>query len=602
MQLSAVAVAIMSLVLLGLYCAEDAQFFKVENHYVEIGIFAFELIIGAFLFYKSVRNFRIIPAALVAIQVGLVLWFEFAQGNSVRAEYSLFIDRFTLILTVIIGVVGGLIVAYAVPYMQDYHELDHPEVRDGRPVFFFLMFLFLSAMFGIVFSNNLNWLLFFWEITTLCSFLLIGYKKDQESTNNAFKALTFNMLGGIAFSLAVYYLAQTQETIELNKMLNLDRSLVLLPATLLGFAGLTKAAQLPFSTWLLGAMVAPTPVSALLHSSTMVKAGVYILIKIAPILQGTFVGFMFALIGMFTFLMASFLAISQRDAKKILAYSTIANLGLIVACGGIGTYESVWAGVLLIIFHALAKGLLFLCVGVAEHQLHSRDVEMMEGIIYHLPRIGWMLLIGMAGMFLAPFGMLISKWAVLKAFLDANILLAMILIFGSAATLFYWVKWMGKIIMVVHRDDVTTEHLHRREIAVLEILALLTIAMCGFFPLISSLLIEPYVVDVLKITGQTLFMSKGNITIMMIMLGLLLLFPCTLPDRARKKKMKTVDPFLCGANTDGGRQFRNSLGGVTAMEIKNYYLSNYFSERALLLPALAVGSVLTVVLFLGVLR
>jgi ech hydrogenase subunit A len=185
------------------------------------------------------------------------------------------------------------------------------------------------------------------------------------------------------------------------------------PAALLCFAGMTKSAQFPFSSWLLGAMVAPTPVSALLHSSTMVKAGVYLVLRMAPVITGSGVGLAVALIGSGTFLLTSIAAITANDAKKVLAYSTIANLGLIVLCGGIGTSAAIWAGVLLIIFHALAKCLLFLCVGIVEHKLHSRDIEAMSGLLLKLPRLGIMMLIGMAGMFLAPFGMLISKWAVL---------------------------------------------------------------------------------------------------------------------------------------------------------------------------------------------
>src|SRR5204863_7003783 len=115
--------------------------------------------------------------------------------------------------------------------------------------------------------------------------------------------------------------------------------------------------------------------------------------------------------------------------------STVANLGLIVLCGGIGTHAAVWAGVLLIIFHALAKCLLFLCVGVVEHRLHSRDIEAMSGLVKQMPRLAVMMLIGMAGMFLAPFGMLISKWAVLKAVVDASPPLSVLVAFGSAATL-----------------------------------------------------------------------------------------------------------------------------------------------------------------------
>ena len=151
-------------------------------------------------------------------------------------------------------------------------------------------------------------------------------------------------------------------------------------------------------------------------------------------------------------------AITTSDAKRVLAWSTVANLGLIVMCGGIGTYEAVWAGVLLIIFHAVAKCLLFLCVGVVEHRLHSRDIEAMCGLMLNMPRVAIMMLIGMAGMFLAPFGMLISKWAVLKAVVDAYPSLSVFIVFGSAATLFFWVKWMGKLLEVVRpREPAETD-------------------------------------------------------------------------------------------------------------------------------------------------
>ena len=125
-----------------------------------------------------------------------------------------------------------------------------------------------------------------------------------------------------------------------------DVALILIPAVLIGFAGITKAALMPFSSWLLGAMVAPTPVSALLHSSTMVKAGVYILVRFAPIFAGTFAGFSIGLVGGVTFLVASAIAISQNNAKLVLAYSTIANLGLIAACAGVGSHMLVWAAIL----------------------------------------------------------------------------------------------------------------------------------------------------------------------------------------------------------------------------------------------------------------
>ena len=144
-----------------------------------------------------------------------------------------------------------------------------------------------------------------------------------------------------------------------------------IPVVLLAMAGLTKSAQLPFSSWLLGAMVTPTPSSALLHSATMVKAGVYLLIRLAPAMAGNMTGMTVAFIGGFTFIAASMMAIAQNDGKKVLAFSTVSNLGLIVACAGIGAEETIWAAVLLMIFHSVSKSMLFQAVGSIENSLGS---------------------------------------------------------------------------------------------------------------------------------------------------------------------------------------------------------------------------------------
>jgi len=139
-------------------------------------------------------------------------------------------------------------------------------------------------MYGIMLSNDLVWIYFFWELTTLCSYLLIRYPDSPEAQTNALRALNLNLLGGVCFILAIVYLGVEFGATELTVILNLVGSAKLIvPATLLAIAGLTKSAQMPFSRWLLGAMVAPTPSSALLHSSTMVKAGVYLLIRISPL-------------------------------------------------------------------------------------------------------------------------------------------------------------------------------------------------------------------------------------------------------------------------------------------------------------------------------
>ena len=530
-------------------------------------------------------------------QVGLMTWFELAYGPKLVATHNLFVDKFSVVMALINGVVGGGICLYALGYMREYHETAHKEVADRRPLFFALLFVFMGAMFGIIFANNLLWFFLFWEITTLCSFLLIGYTQTEQARNNALRALVMNLAGGLAFAVGIVWFYKTSGSIELQTLITSKPAMALVPAALLCFAGITKSAQLPFSSWLLGAMVAPTPVSALLHSSTMVKAGVYLVLRLAPVVTGTTVGLMVALVGSLTFLVGSLAAITTSDAKKVLAWSTVANLGLIVLCGGIGTSAAVWAGVLLIIFHAVAKCLLFLCVGVVEHKLHSRDIEAMSGLILHMPRVAVMMLIGMAGMFLAPFGMLISKWAVLKAVVDAYPALSVFIVFGSSATLFFWVKWMGKLLEVVGPREPVANELGTGESVALYGLSAATFLACLFFPLISSGFIEPYVRGVY---GESASMSQGNIVIMTIMMVMVMLFPLSFINYGRG--VKIMDAYLGGANRQGSVRFLGSGNQEQHVTMHNYYLSSLFSEATLVRWGVIGASVLLAVMLAAALK
>jgi ech hydrogenase subunit A len=549
---------------------------SVNHHAISGLMLVAEVIMALYLVGVGIRARQPLMVALVVAQTGLMVWFETRYAGELEAVNNLFVDKLSVIMALINGVLGGGICLYALGYMRAYHEVEHPEVTDRRPVFFSLLFVFMGAMFGIIFANNLLWFYFFWEVTTLCSFLLIGYTRKPEAIRNSLQALTVNLAGGLAFALAIVLFHRVSGRIELSALTHSSSTLAMLPVVLLCFAGLTKSAQLPFSGWLLGAMVAPTPVSALLHSSTMVKAGVYLVLRLAPLLAGSAAGIMVVLIGGMTFLVGSFAAVSARDAKKVLAYSTIANLGLIVLCGGIGTAEAVWAGVLLIIFHAVAKCLLFLCVGVVEHQLHSRDIEAMSGLILQAPRIAVMMLIGMAGMFLAPFGMLISKWAVLKAVVDAYPLLSAFIVFGSSATLFFWVKWMGKLLETVHPRHSSEKELDPGQSVTLYGLALATFATCLLFPFISSTFIEPYVESVF---GQSVAMSHGNILIMTMMLLMVMLFPLSFLNCGRG--VKVMDAYLGGANQAGSVRFRGFMGQSREVCLHNYYLPGFFNESLL---------------------
>lgn len=566
-------------ILLLAFTGAEPQFFRLENSFIEHLMFVAEIGFGLLVLFLGLNSKRYFVMLLGAVMTVLTLLFEVFFPPLAHAERHLFVDPFSVMMALVIGIIGPLTINYGIGYMAEYHQ-HHLEVKDRRSFFSFLFYLFISAMFGLVFSNSLKWMLFFWEITTLCSFFLIGYRNDKDSQQSAFRALWMNVLGGIAFSVGIAYLASRTGILDLNRIILLKgSSSVMIPAVLLAFAGLVKSAQMPFSTWLTGAMIAPTPVSALLHSSTMVKAGVYLLLRVSPILNGGPAGICIAFIGGITFLFASFIAVSQSDAKRVLAYSTISTLALIVMCAGVGTYNAAWSALLLILFHAVAKSLLFLCVGVVDYKLASRDIEDMDFLIGRMPKLAAMMNIGLAGMFLAPFGMVISKAVTLKALVDVHPVLGVILAFGGAATMFFYTKWMGKLLMVEPDAANQEGKISRWEWFSLVTLAFLTIAVCVSFPWISNTLIDPYITSVY---GTTPTLDRTNlILIVILMVFLLVSFPVAIWYNARRGDYRLVGRYLSGVAVDGV-SFSGAMGHTLRPDSRGYYLSRWFGEPLLL--------------------
>ena len=593
-KLSALVIGAVTVLLLVTQIGQGTVYLWFNAEPVSLLMFALEMVISVIILWFAVRFRNYLVIALTLVETVLIIWFESAATPAVMVQNPLFVDPFSIIMALIVGIIGSLICVYSLGYMRHFYQ-HHTEIPDRTNTFFIIIFVFLSAMFGLVFSNSLVWVFFFWEVTTLCSFLLIGFTKTEEATKNAFTALWMNLLGGIAFAGAIVYLTyQPAGMLGLDQVLVSGKALILIPAALIGFAGLTKAAQMPFSSWLVGAMVAPTPVSALLHSSTMVKAGVYILVRFAPAFQGTTIGYTLAFVGAFTFLIASGIAISQSNAKRVLAYSTIANLGLVVACAGIGTYEAIWAAILLIIFHAISKSLMFLSVGTVEHRIRSREIEDMNGLIVRMPRIAAIMTIGIAGMFLAPFGMLISKWAAIQAFINApfGLVFVVILVFGSAFTLFFWAKWMGRLLVITPYAENVEGLVDRNEWIALVSLAGLTAVTCFIFPVISAYLIEPFL---LANYGTAANLTQDNIIIMMMMLFLIVLLPLSI--LLPHKKARTLPPYMGGVETARDMHFQNALGKQTEMKLANYYISPWFGEARLATTGICLCSVFIVIMF-----
>jgi len=562
------------------------------------GILGLELLLAAFFAVSAVRSRRLLPLLLALTQAAIALIGEtWTEGIEARSTWSY--DGLAALMVLVIGLVGGLIVLYSAGYMRRFHE-EHPEIKDRRRSFGAIFLIFLGAMYGLVLANDLRLLLLFWEVTTWASFVLIGYNRDQISVRNSFLALDLNLLGGIAFALGNLILAATTGSLELDGLGAASPAVIAIPLACIALAGLVKSAQLPFTPWLLGAMVAPTPVSALLHSSTMVKAGVFLIIRLSPAIAGTFIGDMVALVGLLTFVTGAFMAISQRNAKRVLALSTVSNLGLIVLAAGIGTPQLLWAAFFLVLFHAVAKALLFLGVGTASLGTGSLDIEDMGGLAVTMPRLALLLTIGIAGMFIAPFGMLVSKWTAMEAFIDFDspLGLAMLtgLAWGSATTVFFWTKWLGTLLRVpdpgaprgaLETGTTRTESLSETLLAAAALLCF------GGFALVSSFLAEPWLAS----AGRAWSPGSANVSTTLLMVGLAVLLPGVLILLARRNTKALSGAYLSGRPAGAGLTYKGSAGVEKTVALRSMYLEGLLGEKRLLPIAIALGILLIIVMF-----
>lgn len=578
-----------------LLSGRSASYFY-ETEAVDIVMMCGEVFLMVLIVVLSIKHKKLLPAVLSIAQTGLILWLELFADRPEKTEemMHLYCDKLTVVMCLIVAVIGCLICVYATGYLKDYHN-HHTEYKDRRPFFFGMLFVFLGAMFGLIFSDNLIWMYFFWEITSVSSFLLIGYTKTEEAVTNSFRALWMNLLGGLGFCLAIVYSELVLGMTNLSQIVSvIDQHVVIIPVILLAFAGLTKSAQFPFSKWLLGAMVAPTPSSALLHSATMVKAGVYLLLRLAPVMAGGGAGIMVSLIGGITFFAASVLAITQSDGKSVLAYSTISNLGLITACAGVGAAQTVWAGALLMIFHAVSKSLLFQTVGAIENTTGSRNIEDMTGLIRTYPYLASALTIGIAGMFLAPFGMLISKWAVLKSFVDAgNILLVVFIVFGSATTLFYWTKWLCKILVQVPRENKPNKTSGNQWCSI-GIHAVLMIALCLTFPYIAKYLLQPMLHE---LYGKTIasVLSMSDMMIMVLMLVAVFVIPVIGNFFVKTIKVTKSNDYMAGVNVGDDEHFIDSFDNEKALGISNWYFRDIVDEKKWMFAMYWIGAAIIII-------
>jgi multicomponent Na+:H+ antiporter subunit A len=339
---------------------------------------------------------------------------------SMDIRLSFLVDGLSLTFGLLISGIGALVTLYSTKYLGN-----HPEY----PRFVLFLLLFMVGMLGLVLSDNLIALFVFWEVTTISSYLLIGFDSDSaKSRRSALQALLLTGTGGLALLAGMIMLGNAAGSFELSVILTMGDEIRAhehyIPILILFLAGaFTKSAQFPFHFWLPNAMAAPTPVSAYLHSATMVKAGVYLMARMNPSLGGTEPWFWALVIaGGFTTVFASLLAVRQTDIKQVLAYTTLMALGALTLFIGAGTSSAIKAAMVFLVVHSLYKAALFLMIGIVDHETGTREVDRLRGLARKMPITfvaGALAAISMAG--IPPFFGFIGKEFLYKAGLELDV-------------------------------------------------------------------------------------------------------------------------------------------------------------------------------------
>ncbi|TWI59616.1 Na+/H+ antiporter subunit A [Halalkalibacter nanhaiisediminis] len=450
---------------------------------------------------------------------------------SLGINYTTYIDGLGLIFGLLITGVGALVVLYSIYYMSKHREALHN--------FYVYLLLFMGAMLGLVFSDNILVLYVFWELTSISSFLLIAYwYQRKKSRYGAQKSMLITIFGGLAMLAGFIMLSMMTNTYSIREMISeidvISTHTLFLPAMILILLGaFTKSAQFPFSIWLPDAMEAPTPVSAYLHSATMVKAGIYLVARFTPIFGGSFEWFwLVSGVGIITLIYGSITAVRQTDLKALLAYSTISQLGLIMSLLGLGSAAmyfdvgdestmyavAVLAAMFHLINHSTFKGSLFMVVGIVDHETGTRDIRKLGGLMSLMPISFTIAVIGsfaMAG--LPPFNGFLSKEMFFTGVLNASelpifgmqtfgIIFPIIAWVASVFTFIYCMILVFKTFTGKHQPEKLEKEAHEAPIGMLIppiILASLVLVIFFFPNVLSRALLEPALINILPSYAAT---------------------------------------------------------------------------------------------------
>lgn len=524
--------------------------------YVNDLVAAADAVLAFYFLWVGIRRRHVLIWIASVIQLGALAWLLSHRGHT--DGYQLMTDRLSMFMFVLVNMISGIIAIFATRYIS---AEGCSEFR--KRYFLALLYCFTAIMNLLVSSNDLEYFFLFFELTTLCSFLFIGFRRDKESSPNALTALWMNQVGGLAVLAALFFIGQggKAEASFSSLLDSKDTNGLLLPVALLAVAAMVKGAQLPFSRWLLGAMVAPAPVSALLHSSTMVKIAPFIILRLSPLIKDTPVSAVIMVFTGFVFVASAVQALSQVSFKRILAHSTIALLAVMMMMASVGTGPAIIASLILVFFHGLSKCLLFLNAGVMEQLFHVKQTTEMDRIAETGPFTSLMVLTGFLSLLLPPFGVFTGKWLSMETLGTASamqqvpaVLALVSLAAGGAVLCLLYFKVMGLFIARSGREDrVRFERTGAVFSGTILALALLLVAGMLLLPVLVPGYLAPVATAVLQAPvaaiTEGLTVSLGNVHLSFTpLLVAVILLPATVLAAMfiRFRKVDRVKEYSCG--------------------------------------------------------
>lgn len=438
-----------------LFASVEQPYHLMAPRYVDQIVAGADILLLLFFGWVAVRRRSILIGMMTMLQLGALLYI--LKNAPVEEASQFIVDKLSLFMFLLVNVISSVIAVFSLKYIEE------EECSTYRKKYFLsVLFWFIAVMNLLVAADNLEYFFLFFELTTLASFLLIGFRKDNISIKNALTALWMNQLGGVAILATLIFM--TYHSYGAASFSNLlaqsSATTITIPLALMSIAALIKGAQMPFSSWLLGAMVAPTPVSALLHSSTMVKIAPFIILRLSPALKDTPVAWVIIALTGFVFAASAVSALSQDNFKRILAHSTIALLALMIMMGAVSTPLTFITALTLILFHGLSKCMLFLNAGVLERVFHYKQTSEMDRLAETGPFTSFVVAVGFMSLLLPPFGAFIGKWFSIETIGELamehkflGVMVVALIAFGGAVLSLLYFKVLGLIISRTGKSD-----------------------------------------------------------------------------------------------------------------------------------------------------